>query len=728
MLNSVHLTNFRQHTDKLVQFNAGNTALRGENEAGKTTIIEGTMYLMGGTKRCRNSDFTTWGAKPSSTKVEGVFTFNGITVRATRSPKGAELFVPADAKKPTITGQNEVTAWFTEQFGAPLEIVEKMSFAGQKEIGGLLDEGNAKAVEFIERLSGLDIVEWIIGKIEAGGECGPTGALDDRIATQREQIEVESKVDYQGAIDQTNRMLAPLVAEQEKINAKLAERAEPLKDARTKLRTVGQWLATEHQLDRAVSRSVQEHAEAHTKLGAQNAAVGKLREVSDIEQDLAQLREQQVDVDRWAGICAAKVKFDRYVPPEMEWNETGEAGLRTFIDEHRTVGRNAQREFNTTEGSIASLLRDIDVADAKKTTSSACGLCGKDVSEFPEVKAQNAAIDAGVEKIRAQVADLTAQLPAIVARIQEAQENVEAGEAILRTPRFEAALQFPDLFEIDSTFVPFRVEWKGPEIDLNAPRLNFADEITRVQNEMRARQQADSALNVARSTAEHADKRLSDARHELNEHRATRPAETEDKINALIETLEQECAGLRASLNESTGRVGELQGQIKSLSESATRHKQQLARLKQQLAEDEAKAAKWQFNNDLIAALRRARPVVGNQLWNMILSAVSTYLTRMRKEPSEVTREGKTFLINGKPYTSYSGSALDLLGLGIRVGLTKVFVPGADMLVLDEPFSACSADRTQACLAFAASAGFEQTIVITHESGTEEIFSHIVEV
>jgi DNA repair exonuclease SbcCD ATPase subunit len=523
-------------------------------------------------------------------------------------------------------------------------------------------------------------------------------------------------------------MLAPLVAEQEKINAKLAERTEPLKDARTKLRTVGQWLATEHQLDRAVSRSVQEHAEAHTKLGAQNAAVGKLREVSDIEQDLAQLREQQVDVDRWAGICAAKAKFDKYVPPEVEWNETGEAGLRAFIDEQRAVVRKVSDSLVEVTRTVANIDKQIAVAEGKKVTSSMCGLCGKDVSEMPEVRAKNGQIEDHIVALQNDRQAAQGQTPALVAQRTEAEENVEAGEAILRTPRFETALQFPDLFEIDSTFVPFRVEWKGPEIDLNAPRVNFADEITRVQNEMRARQQADSALNVARSTAEHADKRLSDARHELNEHRATRPAETEDKINAQIETLEQECASLRASLNESASRVGQLQGQIKSLSESATRHKQQLARLKQQLAEDEAKAAKWQFNNDLIAALRRARPVVGNTLWNMVLSAVSTYLTRMRKEPSEVVREGKTFLINGKPYTSYSGSALDLLGLGIRVALTKVFVPGADMLVLDEPFSACSADRTQACLAFAASAGFGQTIVITHEAGTEELFENILEI
>jgi DNA repair exonuclease SbcCD ATPase subunit len=225
-----------------------------------------------------------------------------------------------------------------------------------------------------------------------------------------------------------------------------------------------------------------------------------------------------------------------------------------------------------------------------------------------------------------------------------------------------------------------------------------------------------------------ASKRLADASKELAAHRANKPAQTEDEINRVIETLEQEIATLRVKSQELASKIGELQGQMKSLVDSEQRQQAAITRLKQQIEADEKKAARYQFNNDLIAALRRARPVVGNQLWSMILLSVSTYLSRMRGELSEVTREGKTFLINGKPYTSYSGSALDLLGLGIRIGLTKVFVPGADMLVLDEPFSACSTERTLSCLAFAASAGFEQTIVVTHESGTEEVFQNIVEI
>lgn len=727
MLNSIHLTNFRQHIDKLVQFAAGNTALRGENEAGKTTIIEAVMYLMGGTKRCRNSDFCTWGAKANSVKVEGVFTFNGIAVRATRSPKGAELFVPADAKKPTVTGQNEVTAWFTEQFGAPLQIVEKMSFAGQKEIGGLLDEGNAEAVEFIEKMSGLDIVEWIIGQIEAKGECGPTGTIDDRIATTREQITDAEAIDYDAAIADTQAGLKPLEAKRGQIQSKLDERVEPLKAARTRLRELGQYLATETQLGRNIARAEQDHANAFESVRAQLEAFGALPKVGGLEATLADLRRAQQQEKRWVAVVAAKRKFDAYVAPETEWSETGEEGLREFINQQRAAVKKADLQLTGLRADIARVDKDIEVTEGKKVSSSACGLCGKDVSQFPDVKAKNGRLEDHIVALQNDRQRLRSQIPAADAAMVEAEDNVKAGEAILATRRFETALQFPDLFEIDNAFVPFRVRWIGPA-DTEGDQHDSGPEIARVEQEIRSVQRAESALAAARSAAEQAAKRLDDARLELAEHRKTQSFETEAKLNELIEKLEQQNAVLRVQLTEVSGEAGELQGQLKSLTESAQRHKQQLARLKQLLSEDEAKAAKYQFNNDLIAALRRARPVVGNQLWSMILQAVSTYLTRMRKEPSEVTREGKMFLINGKPYTSYSGSALDLLGLGIRVGLTKVFVPGADMLVLDEPFSACSAERTQACLAFAAGAGFEQTIVITHESGTEEIFSHIVEV
>lgn len=167
---------------------------------------------------------------------------------------------------------------------------------------------------------------------------------------------------------------------------------------------------------------------------------------------------------------------------------------------------------------------------------------------------------------------------------------------------------------------------------------------------------------------------------------------------------------------------------LSSLQQSKVSHAENVARLTAALEKTEGELALYEFHNSLISDLRQARPVVANKLWSIVLLSVSTYLSRMRGEPSIVTREGKEFLINGRPSKSFSGSAIDLLALGVRIALTKVFVPGADMLVLDEPFAACDAERTMQCLSFAASAGFGQTIVITHEAQAEGVFQNFVEV
>jgi exonuclease SbcC len=58
------LTNFRQHTDRELRFERGLIALRGLNEAGKTTVLEAIAYAMFGTTALRESidDVVSWGS------------------------------------------------------------------------------------------------------------------------------------------------------------------------------------------------------------------------------------------------------------------------------------------------------------------------------------------------------------------------------------------------------------------------------------------------------------------------------------------------------------------------------------------------------------------------------------------------------------------------------------------------------------------------------------------
>ena len=60
MILNVTLTNFRQHKNLHVDFSSGVTVVRGENEGGKTTLLEAIMFAMFGVSACRNNDLTTW--------------------------------------------------------------------------------------------------------------------------------------------------------------------------------------------------------------------------------------------------------------------------------------------------------------------------------------------------------------------------------------------------------------------------------------------------------------------------------------------------------------------------------------------------------------------------------------------------------------------------------------------------------------------------------------------
>jgi ABC-type transport system involved in cytochrome bd biosynthesis fused ATPase/permease subunit len=134
------------------------------------------------------------------------------------------------------------------------------------------------------------------------------------------------------------------------------------------------------------------------------------------------------------------------------------------------------------------------------------------------------------------------------------------------------------------------------------------------------------------------------------------------------------------------------------------------------------------FNNTLQKAVRLARPVIADKLWTVVLAAVSTYFSTMRGEKSVVTREGNSFKVDGHVVGGggLSGSALDLLGLSIRMALTRTFLPTAPFLILDEPAAAMDEERTRQMLGFLVAAGFQQTILVTHESESESVADNLI--
>ena len=150
-----------------------------------------------------------------------------------------------------------------------------------------------------------------------------------------------------------------------------------------------------------------------------------------------------------------------------------------------------------------------------------------------------------------------------------------------------------------------------------------------------------------------------------------------------------------------------------------------LEHYRQRLEDLKAEAKDMEVNKDMLKFLRQVKPQIADQVWNEICLQVSSFFSQMRGHESVVTRDGG-FLVDGNSVPSLSGSTLDVLGLAIRVALTKTFLPTTTMLLLDEPFAACDEERQARALAFLTQCGFEQVVIITHEESTQAVADHLI--
>ncbi|MEN6303833.1 MAG: ABC transporter ATP-binding protein, partial [Armatimonadia bacterium] len=133
-----------------------------------------------------------------------------------------------------------------------------------------------------------------------------------------------------------------------------------------------------------------------------------------------------------------------------------------------------------------------------------------------------------------------------------------------------------------------------------------------------------------------------------------------------------------------------------------------------------------EFNNALLKRVRQCRPLIADKLWTIVLSAVSSYFSEMRGVRSVVTKDSDGFKVDGYPVAGLSGSTLDILGLAIRVALTRTFLPNAPFMVLDEPCAAMDTARTESTLGFIVACGFKQILWTTHEDTSQTVADHLI--
>lgn len=702
-LTSLYLKNFRQYDDRRFNFEQGSTAIRGANEAGKSTLIEGLFYALGGAEFCRNNDYVRWGAKKGECRVEAVFVArNGDEVKITRTPNAAELLVNGEVQ---VTGQRPVNKASAERFGlANLTIARRIMFVEQGQIRGILEEANAKAVDTIESLTGLDIIDWLIQRVQdattvdAGVVRGQVQTLQESIdAAQAEAVEVRAQL--------------PAAAESVSLAADAAAVAEKAKDAAQGAAEAAMMaLASLPNYDSEIRAARAQVTNAETHLAGALESLNAARADAGVE--VEDYRPLQLQLESAGTVLArnhARKVLDIYRQsyPADFWDGT--------YDELVAEGKKAAALVEQLQAEIGSASVELAKYDGMRI-SGTCTICGLDVSEVPAAVAKNQEIDDQVYRLQEVVARAKARLADTKHTLNIlralAGHRVPEHQFLVRTDEVVWPPKFQDLGEAE------------PTADMGALR----DAIARAQKVEATKRAAVERLPSLEALHTEASNRLAAAQTVLAEVEAAAANSTlqrraaEDAAQAAKAKAQEAEAVWRdrsKALASIYAREGEMERQVQRL-------ELQVAGWQESIVKAQETLANAAFNDELISALRRARPLVANRLWDMVLKAVTQYLSRSRNQVSEVKKVDKSFTVNGHPFDSLSGSAIDMLGLAIRVALLKIFAPGVELMILDEPFGACDAERQRDALAFLLAQNIGQVFIVTHEPTTEAVCDNVI--
>ena len=675
MIDEITLKCFRKHEDRTFTFSKGMNVVRAENEAGKSTLLSAILYLFFGTRALGQplDEVVTYGHSKKGLLVSGRFTVDGVDYSAYRSDSGAELAY-GDQR---VTGQTAVTRFMENLFGANVDTIRKLLVAEQNSIRGALDS-EAGAGALIESLADLDRIDDLIAKIKHQKPCGPTKAAEAVAKNIRESIpevmQYPSNEQVLGAEVALSLAEAKVQAEKSEYDFRkgIAERSAK------ELRAIDNELA-----ERERALQLKSKLEVVTHPGEKPWTDSQLEEAAALEADAS--RAAFVQKQR-------SVKFKTH---EASFDGDAVEGLKQL-----------ELKLQAAESSLSRINFDIQNLLAKRINEGQCAFCKKDLTDVPEVLKNNAAI-------AEELTPLQTEQVRLKDAVAELKSDITIVRQLLVIEAANLRLAHPDFWKKSDGRVPSTFTWIGPEEaivgQVSVPYSKMVSENLSHENAVKKFEQVQQELAGLVIPPDRSSEKL-DHENEIAIYGLTREALATAKSEADRATyaLESTKAVFASDLLRYEESVNNRQARI------------------DELAKAESLIVEMEFYNELIKDLASARSEIRRRLWKIVSSAISHYFTRIRGESTIIEQGEDGFTENGRPVKGLSGSAKDTLGLAVRAALSRVFIPGAPLMIVDEPFAACDSVREVAGIGVLAGLGFDQTILVTHSDLADAMADKII--
>lgn len=702
MLRQLQLENFQIHESLSLTFTEGLNVIRGENEAGKSTIFRAISFALFGSRSLPHSieDLVTWGVDVKKLKVTLTFVVAGVEYTITRAKSGASM---SGSDGSLSNGQAEVTAAVERLLGASAAVVRATALSHQASLQDGLGSGS---VELIEKLADMQVIDNLITHIDKVHPTGNTRFLEAEI---RRLAEVAAPEKPSEAL---STAVSNCKAELECVEKAQAAFATAYHTGLAAKQRVEAADAQEAAHTAELKRLTEALDTAQQRFNVADNALKNLVRPSDSElEEIYNLKQIYEDYTRVWEEYANFTNFLSYFSQEVDKiHNSGVVFTKSSAD--------LDNEVVTLKDELNSLATEAAVKRSQLITESFCGLCGKDLVNVPEVVDKNTEIERALVNILGRQAELQVRLVSLQNDLQLTRRY----ESLVESAK-KAELQYKGKVCRDG----FKLNWTYPLPEVSIEEIiaaNFSSKLQAFKDRKAAYERAKSTQTAAFELLESTKTQLAAYRAKTAEGVSESDREVfrqfpaiEKEYQSLTRAVKAAQTGLDAALLEKTHAEAKYHSELSAFAE-----------VQKQLADRSVELKQCQFYNGIVEKLKTARPKVAKKLWALLLASVSHYFSQMRGVVSTVDKTDTGFLIDSKASALFSGSTKDCLGLAIRITLQKTFLPSVGFLMVDEPAAALSDVRESQMLGTLSSLGFDQILLVTHSDLADTYATNFVSI
>jgi len=724
MLNRLNLQNFRSHERLNIIFTPGLNGIFGPNYSGKTTILYGILFCLGGASLISGINHVKKGTSKGF-KQRLWFSCEGMDYMVQRTKTSADLTLlekegVVEEDLPIAAGTTAVNAKISSILGMDVKLFKKLHYAQQKRTDSLLTLGATELHKIIDQLTGIDDVNKVVDKLKKliGVDNGVLEHLNEGF------LEISpDKIDWYEANASKLVGLHKEVLEEKSRVADLKLETESLNKETKEFQKIKEANAT-----------------SNVKIGAAKSFIkvndNRIKAIKsggdwlDYPESLSLKARIEVTKDKVK--IAETAHFERKVLTEniSYRSKACEEYCDNTIPELEHVRDGALDDEEAAEAEVNIFLADVDaakqgLANHKQLNQEANVLREVVKNNICETCKRPFSKEDNMEKLKNDLANKDEELLALVSRVTAWQWDIKelalAEEHLKKTALATVeAQQGLDLNmeaqqKAQQKLEAYEASLK--ELTVIPDPSDLRADLDNLKDEMRAAALLTEAVVQHKEAVKQAEEEM--AAIELLEYDESRHLEVDNLINAL-----EDLPTALSTLMENTSTLSSLEAETKVVGEEI---RESLAK-KKEIAEH---SSKLEIKTALNKFLVKNRDRFAAGIWDQFMAVASNFSSACTGGAIESIKRlpegGFSYAEDGQEMAvkDASGAQGSIMGLAVQIALAESTSSPFRVVLADEPTADMDPEHSMATAAMLAG-GSNQVIVVSHSEMDSSVCSNVI--